>query len=211
VSLSLVRAGANEFIHRHRDALAGLVLDAGCGHRPYAHLMDRSPVGVDFDVVVRPDVVADVTRLPFATAAFDAVFACELLEHVLDPPTAVREFARVLRPRGRLVLTVPFLYPPHGLPTDFWRLSAATLDYLLTPWFKVEQLTAYGGRLAAVWSMMRFRVSTTNNADNSGPPRVVAAKGRQDWRGRLLFSGGASAFPLGYGVLANRHDAPVSP
>jgi len=51
---------------------------------------------------------ADVTALPFADATFDAAMSLDVLEHVPDFGTALREFARVLRPGGRLVLTVPF-------------------------------------------------------------------------------------------------------
>jgi len=59
---------------------------------------------------------ADVTSLPvggksggtFGDGAFDAVISLDVLEHVPDFRAALREFARVLRPGGWLVLTVPF-------------------------------------------------------------------------------------------------------
>jgi SAM-dependent methyltransferase len=51
---------------------------------------------------------ADVTALPFADAGFDAAMSLDVLEHVPDFRAALREFARELRPGGRLVLTVPF-------------------------------------------------------------------------------------------------------
>ncbi|HEX6238721.1 MAG TPA: methyltransferase domain-containing protein [Acidimicrobiales bacterium] len=49
----------------------------------------------------------DATRLPFPDAAFDRVIAAEVLEHIDDDRTAVRELARVLRPGGMLAVTVP--------------------------------------------------------------------------------------------------------
>lgn len=52
----------------------------------------------------------DVTRLSFADQDFDALVSCDVLEHVPDYQRALREFARVLRPGGALVLTVPFLH-----------------------------------------------------------------------------------------------------
>lgn len=51
--------------------------------------------------------VADVQALPWANGAFDTVISCETIEHVPDPRKAVSELARVLRPGGRLFLTVP--------------------------------------------------------------------------------------------------------
>jgi ubiquinone/menaquinone biosynthesis C-methylase UbiE len=45
-----------------------------------------------------------VERLPFPDASFDVVAAVTVLCFVTDAAAAVREMARVLRPRGRLVL-----------------------------------------------------------------------------------------------------------
>ncbi|WP_313014683.1 class I SAM-dependent methyltransferase [Brevundimonas sp.] len=53
--------------------------------------------------------IQDVTALSFASAAFDAVCSFDVLEHVPNYRSALREFARVLRPGGKLILTAPFL------------------------------------------------------------------------------------------------------
>ncbi|MBW3085662.1 Demethylmenaquinone methyltransferase [Austwickia sp. TVS 96-490-7B] len=51
-----------------------------------------------------PFVAADATRLPFADGAFDAVTISYGLRNVRDYPAALREFARVTKPGGRLVV-----------------------------------------------------------------------------------------------------------
>lgn len=54
-------------------------------------------------------VSRDVTALAERDASFDAIGCFDVLEHVPDYRAALREFARVLVPGGRLVLTVPFV------------------------------------------------------------------------------------------------------
>lgn len=50
----------------------------------------------------------DVTALKMRDASLDGVISLDVLEHVPDYRQALREFARVLRPGGALVLTVPW-------------------------------------------------------------------------------------------------------
>jgi ubiquinone/menaquinone biosynthesis C-methylase UbiE len=52
-------------------------------------------------------LLADVTRLPLATAVVDAIFAAGLLPHLRDPVAGLAELARVTRPGGRLALFHP--------------------------------------------------------------------------------------------------------
>lgn len=50
----------------------------------------------------------DMTALRAANASLDAIISLDVLEHVPDHRAALRECARVLKPGGVLVLTVPF-------------------------------------------------------------------------------------------------------
>jgi SAM-dependent methyltransferase len=50
----------------------------------------------------------DATRLSFEDARFDAIGSFDVLEHIVSYRAALREFARVLKPDGVLVLTAPF-------------------------------------------------------------------------------------------------------
>jgi SAM-dependent methyltransferase len=57
--------------------------------------------------------------IPFPDSSFDAAFCIEVLEHVLDPFTVVREIHRVLRPNGVLVISVP---NPYHFKEILWNL-----------------------------------------------------------------------------------------
>lgn len=49
----------------------------------------------------------DATALPFPDASFDLVLATDIIEHVDDDAAALREMRRVLKPDGRVLITVP--------------------------------------------------------------------------------------------------------
>lgn len=52
-------------------------------------------------------LVGDVRRLPIADGSVDRVIASEVLEHVWEDDVAFGEIARILRPGGRVAVTVP--------------------------------------------------------------------------------------------------------
>ena len=71
-------------------------------------------------------VCGDALSLPFDDATFDAVVASEVLEHVVEDRAAIAELVRVLRPGGRLAVTVPRALPERVC----WALSR---EYHETP------------------------------------------------------------------------------
>lgn len=109
----------------------GTVLDVGCADR---WLESQLPggckyIGVDSLATGRalygatPDLIGDARQLPLNDASVDTVVMLEVLEHVRNPAAALTEAARVLRPGGQLLLSMPFLYPIHDAPFDFQRLT----------------------------------------------------------------------------------------
>ena len=56
-------------------------------------------------------VVGDALALPYSDGTFDVVIASEILEHVPEDESAIAELVRVLRPGGRLAVTVPRWLP----------------------------------------------------------------------------------------------------
>ena len=74
---------------------------------------------VDESVMAAP-VQGNAVGLPFDDDSFDRVIASEVLEHITDDESAFAELARVLRPGGRLAVTIPSWLAE----TVCWRLSS---------------------------------------------------------------------------------------
>src|SRR5882757_784407 len=110
------------------DGQPDRVLDAGCGRGEILGEFKRFGVDVDYygvDLGVgdptwkfRVSAVADLHDLPFKSGSFDKIICSQVLEHVDDPQTVLGELGRVLRPGGRMYLSVPFLWHLHQEPFD---------------------------------------------------------------------------------------------
>jgi SAM-dependent methyltransferase len=84
--------------------------------------------------------------LPFPDASFDTALSMQVLEHVREPWTAVSEMARILRPGGTAIVSVPFVYPFHSDPHDYFRYSEEGLKSLFErSGLKIILCGKYGG------------------------------------------------------------------
>ena len=162
-----------------RRYAAGLVLDVGCGFAPYKSLVSQLKLRhVGSDVLSNPkvDVVADITRLPFASEAFGTVICSEVLEHVWDPKRALAEIARSLQPGGHVILSVPFLARVHEAPNDFFRYTRFALEKLVSDaGLEIVELEECGGLFTFLAHQISSAVVPAAFALNDGIGRAFAA------------------------------------
>lgn len=96
-----------EFLRRHlRGGERVLEVGAGLGIVSL-YVEDVRLLSIDIDPAPWLDAVADVHRLPFADATFDAVVCLNLLHHLDRPSQGLEEMIRVLREDGLLLLQEP--------------------------------------------------------------------------------------------------------
>lgn len=160
------------------------VLDAGAGTAPYRELFSHCDyVTHDWSETVHrqsaPAVVGDLhERLPLAAESFDAVLCTEVLEHVRDAELVLKELHRLLRPGGKLAVTVPFVGPLHEEPHDHRRftnhgLTASCAAAGFTE-VHVEPLSGWFSMLAQVFREQGLATQPPGNRQ-SVVQRLVAA------------------------------------
>jgi ubiquinone/menaquinone biosynthesis C-methylase UbiE len=66
------------------------------------------------------DIVSDIASIPEPDQSFDAIMCTEVFEHIPHPVDALKEFARLLRPGGALLITAPFCSVTHFAPFHFY-------------------------------------------------------------------------------------------
>lgn len=206
-------------LEHRKHLLRGKLLNAGCGDRTYEHVygsLTNDLIRLDWprthhkkDAI---DVFGSVAQLPFRNDHFDAILCTEVLEHVNDPATTLREFWRVLAPGGHLVLSVPFLYHVHEQPYDFYRYTYFGLCHLLNEaGFRMDECLARGEMTAVAMFFGRKWMARVAS-------KIVGVRlaGKIPWTlldrlyiafvGKRLVDlpGQSAAYTLGYTVFATK-------
>ena len=116
----------------------GSVIDVGCGQKPFQYLFSNTQkyTGIDFKGYSinkdfqsgKPDIFfkrnyIKTFKLPFKDNTFDNAVSFQVLEHHKDPDMMVKEITRVIKRKGLIMITAPFLVGLHEGPNDFQRYT----------------------------------------------------------------------------------------
>jgi SAM-dependent methyltransferase len=132
----------------------GTLVDVGCGHAPlYEAYRERvtDVLLVDWNHSAHENALVDVRcdlneGIACGPASADTVLATDVLEHLHRPEVLFAESARILRPGGKLLIGVPFLYWIHEQPHDYHRYTEFRLRQLCAAHgFDIKSLEPIGG------------------------------------------------------------------
>ena len=157
------------------------ILDVGAGSCPYRSLFSHCEYRTQDLVPLRDDqlrhggygqidYVSDLAAIPVPDGSFGAILCTEVLEHHPEPIQVVMEFARILRPGGRLILTAPLGSGLHQEPYHYYG------GY--TPWWYTRFLTGAGFEdlhiVANEGSFRFFAQEAIRFVQSTSPFRLVA-------------------------------------
>lgn len=129
----LVLRITHQAVSRVAHEAKGLLVDLGCGQRPYEAVLDgrvSAYFGFDRTASSKVDVRTDLSSLPLKASSCDTVLCSQVLEHLPEPAYFVGETARVLRPGGSLLLTAPHIWGVHEEPHDYFRFTPYGLRHI---------------------------------------------------------------------------------
>jgi SAM-dependent methyltransferase len=209
-----------------RDYAHGRLLDLGCGKAPflgyYAEFVDSATL-VDWGNSLHDnpllDLVADLNKpLEFGDETYDTIILSDVLEHIQEPKNLMSEISRILDNGGVLLLNVPFLYPIHEEPFDYYRYTRFSLERMcegvglevieispiaglpeiLIDIMSKSALLAFG-RLPSLRSRLAALIQLTGAWLMKLRPFIYASRRS------------AQRYPLGYALIAVKKDTGIPP
>ncbi len=133
-------------------AREAVVLDLGTTSKfrkelaPFRELFSNNYFALDYKPCLdcgldNVDLNASIYALPLKDNVVGAILCISVFEHLYDPFQAARELLRILRPGGKALLTIPFIYGEHakgGDYGDFYRFTEEGIRYVFREFSAIE-------------------------------------------------------------------------
>lgn len=138
----------------------GVLLDIGCGNKPYEDMFEgKIDKYIGCDVVQsslkKVDILCEATSIPVESDSIDTVFSTQVIEHVADHSTMVKEAFRTLKTGGIFIVSGPMYWHLHEEPYDFFRFTKHGFRHVLEKnGFEVLEILANGGKWATFGQMV---------------------------------------------------------
>lgn len=169
------------------------ILDAGAGEQPYRAIFK----GLRYESTDmhggfyknKQDFECELHKIPKPNNHYDVVLLTQVLEHVPDPQAVLSELNRVLKPNGKLLISVPLNGPLHGEPWHFFQFTHHGLNQLaINSNFHINLIEKVGG---AFWFIGKRLPIALNQIFKQYDPFRAKKRGQN-----ILFSSLISFFLL---------------
>ena len=126
--ISIQRTLMNQLLKR--IYFKGNLIDIGGGKKSnYINFLKcENYLSINIDKKISPDILIEVNEpFPIKNNYFDQCLLLNVLEHIYDWDFLFNEIKKILKKQGNIHIIIPFMYPIHGAPNDYKRVTS---DYL---------------------------------------------------------------------------------
>ena len=148
LSYTFRRRFLDQSLAKHKNDFAEPVIEIGSGsqdQRGRFRCQLARWYSIDILRNKKPTIIGNGENLPIKTNSAATLIALEILEHVENPDRFIKEMHRVLKPKSRLYLSMPFLYRYHAAPFDYQRYTESKLRKLFQEsGFIIDSIECHG-------------------------------------------------------------------
>ncbi|MCP4606853.1 MAG: class I SAM-dependent methyltransferase [Proteobacteria bacterium] len=113
----LLDAGAGEMMYKAYCSHLDYVSQDFC---KYEGIGDGKALQSNIWDSTKVDIISDIIDIPEPDSSFDTILCTEVFEHLPDPIKALREFHRLVRKGGNIIITAPFCSLSHLTPFHYF-------------------------------------------------------------------------------------------
>jgi len=153
------------WLKKHTNNTEPTVLVIGAGQKSafYKSIFGNKTITSDVHLQYGVDLVLDAHSIPFKDNTFDIVLAQQVLEHCMRPWEVAKELQRVLKPGGKLQIEVPFGYPYHSAPYDFYRFTYSGVRCLFSKCKTARMVVTEGVYTSVAIAVSTAFIESSNN------------------------------------------------
>jgi SAM-dependent methyltransferase len=168
------REHLNNFIQRCSEKLSAnnkLLLEIGPQKRSEVQKMFSLCNIETLDIVddYRPNIIGDITQINehIEDSKYDIITCLEILEHTVNPFSAISELRRILKHDGYLLLSAPLNWRIHGPAPDCWRITEFGWKVLLKDFeiIEIDKMHTPGRNLFPIKYNILAKCDKTKNVD----------------------------------------------
>ncbi len=159
---------------------SGRVLDIG-GQKNNKRGLFRPPINkvggweyVNINKSTEPDYHCSAEDIPVDNESFDMILMTEVLEHLENPRAALQESSRILKPDGKIIATIPFLFPIHADPHDYqrWTQERLKIEFKKAGYKDVE-IKSMGSVAAVFYDILYASMGIASKSRDSFLNRLI--------------------------------------
>lgn len=163
----------------------GRIADLGAGSSPYYDIIAGQAelyVAMDYiDSFSQQEmrrierVAGTIEAIPLADVSIDTVFCSQVLCQTHNPKKALIEIARILRPKGYAIISVPHISPLHSEPNDLYRFTPYGMSQLIeSTELRIHNIYTQGQLFASF--ALSFAMNLILEPINCGHPMRIVSR-----------------------------------